>query len=54
MSETRQSWVAGRLEVLAGPVVRAAEVQDIEDAIDAYRHFDEREAGWMKVELAPD
>jgi hypothetical protein len=26
---------------------------NIEDAVDAYRAFDQRERGWMKVELAP-
>lgn len=30
-----------------------SQVQHIEDAIDAYRCFDKRESGWMKVELAP-
>jgi threonine dehydrogenase-like Zn-dependent dehydrogenase len=30
-----------------------SQVEDIEDAIEAYRHFDRRESGWMKVELAP-
>jgi threonine dehydrogenase-like Zn-dependent dehydrogenase len=29
------------------------QVEDIEDAIEAYTAFDRREAGWMKVELAP-
>lgn len=29
------------------------QVEHIEDAVDAYRCFDKRESGWMKVELAP-
>lgn len=42
--------------VRTGAVVPSAvisQVQDIEDAVDAYRCFDRRESGWMKVELAP-
>lgn len=42
--------------VRTGAVVPSAiisQVQDIEDALDAYRRFDVREAGWMKVELVP-
>lgn len=42
--------------VRTGAVVPSAiisQVEDIEDALDAYRRFDVREAGWMKVELAP-
>jgi threonine dehydrogenase-like Zn-dependent dehydrogenase len=30
-----------------------SQVENIEDAVDAYRAFDQRESGWMKVELAP-
>jgi threonine dehydrogenase-like Zn-dependent dehydrogenase len=26
---------------------------DLDDAIDAYRSFDRREEGWLKVELLP-
>ncbi len=39
-----------------GAVVPSAvisQVENIEDAVDAYRSFDKRETGWMKVELAP-
>lgn len=42
--------------VRTGAVVPSAilsQVQHIEDAVDAYRCFDRRESGWMKVELAP-
>ncbi|HET8980747.1 MAG TPA: hypothetical protein VFN87_21520 [Solirubrobacteraceae bacterium] len=42
--------------VRTGAVVPSAvisQVQDIEDAIGAYESFDERAAGWMKVEPAP-
>jgi threonine dehydrogenase-like Zn-dependent dehydrogenase len=42
--------------VRTGAVVPSAvlsQVQDIEDAVDAYRCFDQRHTGWMKVELAP-
>jgi threonine dehydrogenase-like Zn-dependent dehydrogenase len=42
--------------VRTGAVVPSAvisQVENIEDAVDAYRSFDKREAGWMKVELAP-
>ena len=42
--------------VRTGAVVPSAlisQVENIEDAIEAYRRFDERESGWMKVELAP-
>jgi threonine dehydrogenase-like Zn-dependent dehydrogenase len=42
--------------VRTGAVVPSAvlsRVEQIEDAIDAYRCFDERRSGWMKVELAP-
>lgn len=30
-----------------------SQVEHIEDAVDAYRAFDQRQSGWMKVELAP-
>ena len=30
-----------------------SQVERIEDAVDAYRAFDQRQSGWMKVELAP-
>lgn len=42
--------------VRTGAVVPSAvisQVEDIEDAVEAYRAFDQRESGWMKVELAP-
>lgn len=42
--------------VRTGAVVPSAlitQVQDIENAVDAYRAFDERQPGWLKVELAP-
>jgi threonine dehydrogenase-like Zn-dependent dehydrogenase len=42
--------------VRTGAVVPSAlitEVQNIEDAIEAYRSFDQRESGWLKVEVAP-
>jgi threonine dehydrogenase-like Zn-dependent dehydrogenase len=42
--------------VRTGTVVPSAlitQVEDIENAIDAYRTFDKRQAGWLKVELAP-
>ena len=42
--------------VRTGAVVPSAlisQVENIEDAIEAYRRFGERESGWMKVELAP-
>jgi threonine dehydrogenase-like Zn-dependent dehydrogenase len=29
------------------------QVENVESAIDAYRAFDQREPGWLKVELAP-
>ncbi len=29
------------------------QVEDIESAVEAYLSFDQRQAGWMKVELAP-
>ena len=29
------------------------QVEDIEDAVEAYRAFDERQPGWLKVDLAP-
>lgn len=42
--------------VRTGAVVPSAvitQVENIEDAVEAYRAFDRRESGWMKVELAP-
>jgi threonine dehydrogenase-like Zn-dependent dehydrogenase len=42
--------------VRTGEVVPSAlitQVEEIENAIDAYRMFDERRPGWLKVELAP-
>ena len=42
--------------VRTGAVVPSAlvsQVEDIEDAVEAYRCFDQRESGWLKVELAP-
>jgi len=42
--------------VRTGAVVPSAvisQVENIEDAVDAYRSFDRRASGWMKVELAP-
>ncbi len=42
--------------VRTGAVVPSAlitQVENVEDAIDAYRAFNERQAGWLKVELAP-
>lgn len=35
------------------PSALITQVEDIEDAIDAYRAFDQRDPGWLKVELAP-
>lgn len=28
--------------------------EGLENAVDCYRHFDKRDAGWLKVELTPD
>jgi threonine dehydrogenase-like Zn-dependent dehydrogenase len=30
-----------------------SQVENVEDAIEAYRVFDQRQPGWLKVELAP-
>lgn len=35
------------------PVKVLTQVQPITDAIEAYEHFDRREAGWIKTELKP-
>ena len=35
------------------PVEVLTKVEPISDAIDAYKHFDKREAGWIKTELLP-
>ena len=29
------------------------QVADVEDAISAYKAFDQRQPGWLKVDLAP-
>ena len=31
----------------------AKQVADVEDAISAYKAFDQRQPGWLKVDLAP-
>jgi threonine dehydrogenase-like Zn-dependent dehydrogenase len=45
------------LELVQSGVVDPAEVLSqrapLTSAIDAYRHFDRREEGWLKVELEP-
>ena len=35
------------------PVEVLTKVEPISDAIDAYKHFDKREAGWIKTKLMP-
>ena len=35
------------------PAKVLTKVEPISDAIDAYKHFDKREAGWIKTELMP-
>jgi threonine dehydrogenase-like Zn-dependent dehydrogenase len=35
------------------PAAVLTQVEGITDAIDAYKHFDERQDGWIKVALAP-
>jgi hypothetical protein len=35
------------------PSALITQVENVEDAIAAYRAFDRREPGWLKVELAP-
>lgn len=35
------------------PTMVLTQVEGITDAIDAYKHFDERQPGWIKVALAP-
>ena len=35
------------------PVKVLTKVEPLSDAIDAYKHFDKREAGWIKTELMP-
>ena len=35
------------------PSALVSQVEDIEDAVEAYRCFDQRQSGWLKVELAP-
>ncbi|MDN7907236.1 hypothetical protein QZM18_24395 [Burkholderia diffusa] len=37
-----------RIDTVSDP-----EVADVADAVDAYRAFDVREPGWMKVTLTP-
>lgn len=27
--------------------------EGLDDAVDCYKHFDKREAGWLKIELVP-
>jgi threonine dehydrogenase-like Zn-dependent dehydrogenase len=34
------------------PSALISHVEEIESAVEAYRSFDQRETGWMKVELA--
>ena len=41
--------LAGRLD----PVKILTQVEPMTGAIDAYKAFDERQPGWMKVELEP-
>ena len=45
------------LELVASGVFDPAQVltkaEPITDAIEAYKQFDQRRAGWIKVELAP-
>jgi threonine dehydrogenase-like Zn-dependent dehydrogenase len=35
------------------PSAVISQVENLEDAVEAYRAFDRRQSGWMKVELAP-
>ena len=35
------------------PVTVLTKVQPMTNVIDAYEHFDRREAGWIKTELKP-
>jgi threonine dehydrogenase-like Zn-dependent dehydrogenase len=37
----------------AVPSELISQIENVEDAIDAYRAFDQRAPGWLKVELAP-
>jgi len=42
--------------VSTGAVVPSAltsQVENVEDAVEAYRAFDQLDSGWMKVEFAP-
>jgi threonine dehydrogenase-like Zn-dependent dehydrogenase len=36
------------------PTNLVTELEGISTAIDAYKAFDERQPGWLKVELVPD
>jgi threonine dehydrogenase-like Zn-dependent dehydrogenase len=50
-------YVAKLLEIVRSGVIRPERIltkhEPLTDAIEAYRHFDKREAGWIKVDLRP-
>lgn len=50
-------YAAKLLEMVRAGVIKPERIltkhQPLTDVLDAYRHFDKREAGWIKVELRP-
>lgn len=36
------------------PAELLTQTEPLEDAIEAYKAFDRRQSGWVKVELTPD
>jgi threonine dehydrogenase-like Zn-dependent dehydrogenase len=50
-------YAAKLLEFVRAGVIRPERIltkhEPLTDVIDAYRHFDVREPGWIKVELRP-
>jgi threonine dehydrogenase-like Zn-dependent dehydrogenase len=50
-------YAAKLLEMVRAGVIKTERIltkhQSLSDVLDAYRHFDKREPGWVKVELRP-
>jgi threonine dehydrogenase-like Zn-dependent dehydrogenase len=48
---------AKHLEMVRAGVIKPERIltkhEGLTDVLDAYRHFDKRESGWIKVELRP-